>query len=88
MKRLDLPFPDMGESALYGIVGECARKLSDYTEASAASIYMNLLMGLGSIIGRGLYFSTGVEKHHANLYLGIVGESGASRKGGGWHAAE
>jgi hypothetical protein len=75
--------PEFRDDMLYGPAGDLVRVISEYSEAHPMGMYLNLLVTLGSIFGRGPHFITGDTKHFTNEYLLNVGDSSTSRKGTG-----
>jgi len=76
--------PVLSEDALFGVAGEIVRKIAPHTEAHPAALLMQLLVGMGNLIGRDPYFQTERTKHHTNLFTVIVGDSSRGRKGTSW----
>lgn len=69
------------EEAFQGLAGEIVRKIAPHTEADLAAILVQLLAACGNAIGRGPGFQIEASRHHANLFVGIVGKTAAARKG-------
>lgn len=80
----DVPAPVLSDSALYGVAGAIVRKIAPETEAHPASLLLQLLAGMGNIVGRGPYFMAGADSHYTNLFIAIVGDSSRGRKGTSW----
>ena len=80
----EVPAPVLSEAALYGVAGDIVRKIAPETEAHPASLLLQLLAGMGSIIGRGPHFVTGKDRQHCNLFVAIVGDTSRGRKGTSW----
>ena len=80
----EVPAPILSDDALYGVAGDIVRKIAPVTEAHPASLLLQLLAGVGSIIGRGPHFMTGKDRQHCNLFVAIVGDSSRGRKGTSW----
>jgi len=76
--------PVLSEDALFGVVGEITRKIAPHTEAHPASLLIQLLVGMGNLIGRGPFFMTERTKQYSNLFTIIVGDSSRGRKGTSW----
>jgi hypothetical protein len=74
----------LSQEALYGIAGEIVRKIEPESEAHPAALLVQLLVGMGSIIGRDPYFLTEADKQRTNLFAVIVGESSSGGKGTSW----
>lgn len=77
------PGPKWDDSILYGPAGDLIRKASQYCESHPAGMLVDLLVSVGSIIGRGPYFNIGETKHYTNEFMARVGDSAKSRKGTG-----
>jgi hypothetical protein len=72
------------EAAFCGLPGEFVRLVEPQTEADPAALLFQFLAAMGSIIGRGPYYRAGADKHYANLFMVIVGNSAKARKGMSW----
>lgn len=77
------PGPTWSDDILYGIAGNIIRKASAYCEAHPASMYLDLLVSMGNIFGRGPYFKVNSTKHFTNEFAALVGETATARKGTG-----
>jgi hypothetical protein len=75
--------PTWSDDIMYGIAGDIIRKASEYCEAHPAGMYLDLLVAIGSIIGRGPYFNVNQTQHFTNEFLCRVGLTAESRKGTG-----
>lgn len=75
------PAPKLGEPAYRGLLGVIVRALAPYTEASLVAILLQLLIAVGSAVGRTAHVRVGETFHYANEFLLIVGRSSKSRKG-------
>ena len=71
------PAPD----AFHGVCGEIVKQIAPHTEADPAAILTQLLIGAGSVIGRGAFFQVEATRHHPNEYLVLVGDTAKARKG-------
>ena len=65
--------PCLSEEALFGVAGEIVRKIAPHTEAHPAALLIQLLAGIGNLIGRGPFFVTERTKQYTNLFAVIVG---------------
>jgi len=74
----------LAETAFYGLPGEFVRLVETQTEADPAALLFQFLAAQGSIIGRSPHMSVGADKHHANLFMVIVGKTAKARKGMSW----
>jgi hypothetical protein len=75
-------------AAYYGLAGEIVREISPHNEADDISLLVNLLVGVGNLIGRGPYFVAGAVKHYMNLFATVVGDTASARKGTCWAWAD
>jgi hypothetical protein len=75
--------PHWDDSIMYGIAGEIVREASKYCESHPAGMYVDLLVSLGNIIGRGPYFNVNKTRHYTNEFMARVGDTSRSRKGTG-----
>ena len=71
----------LAEEAYHGLAGEIVRTIEPHTEADPAALLVQLLVAFGSAVGRGPYFSVEADRHHANLFCCLVGETSKARKG-------
>lgn len=75
------PRPSLALS--HGVVGDFMQRVEMETEAHPVALATSLLAAMGNIIHRGPHFFVGRTPHHVNLYLAVVGNTGAGRKGTG-----
>jgi len=80
------PRPELHPDALTGLSGEIVRTLEPHTEADPVGVLLTFLGCFGNAVGKGPYFSVGADCHHANLFVGLVGDT-ASGKGQAWGIA-
>ena len=76
-------WPVMDEAAYHGLAGDFVRTMLPHTEADPAGLLMQFIVAFGSVIGNSPYYLVESDKHHANIYLVLVGESSRGRKGTG-----
>jgi hypothetical protein len=74
------------EDALYGSLGEFARRSAEHIETDVMTLYAQLLTVFGTLIGRRVKCMGGDSEHHCNLFTLIVGDT-AVGKGGAWNRA-
>ena len=74
----------LSEEAFYGLTGEFVRIIEPHTESDPVALLIQLLVALGNVVGRGPHFFAEADKHTANLFLTIVGETAKGRKGTSW----
>jgi hypothetical protein len=79
--------PAPGAAAYHGLLGEIVRVLEPETEADPVAILAQLLVALGTAVGRGAYFEIEATRHHPHEFLLLVGESARARKGTSWDHA-
>jgi Protein of unknown function (DUF3987) len=80
--------PAWDDEWMYGIAGDITRKASKFCEAHPAGMYLDLLVSLGSIIGRGPFFTVGSSRHYTNEFMIRVGTTSTARKGTGRDAID
>jgi hypothetical protein len=74
------PAPIAGE-AFYGLAGEVVREIEPHSEADPVAILVQFLAAFGSAAGRAAYFPVEADRHFANIYVVLVGETAKGRKG-------
>lgn len=77
-------WPALKHEALYGLAGEVLRLVSPHTEADETAILFQLLAAFGVAVGRSPYYLVESDKHHANLFVAVVGNTAKGRKGTSW----
>jgi primase-like protein/uncharacterized protein DUF3987 len=77
------PWPVLDDAALYGLAGEIVNQIKPQTEADPVGILVQLLTSFGSLIGNSAYYPVESSRHHANLFMILVGKSSKGRKGTG-----
>ena len=78
-QRRESPEP-LSALAYHGPLGELVRILEPQTEADPAAILLQLLAAFGSIVGSGPH-AIGGGRHHANLFVAVIGKTAKARKG-------
>lgn len=73
--------PKCDEKALYGVLGEIARETTKESEANPFAVMANLIVMLGSIIGRKAYIKMDVDKHYPIFFILHVGKASKGKKG-------
>ena len=76
--------PQLPPECLHGLAGAVVRKIEPHTETHPAALLVQLLIGLGNLIGRAPYFLTERDRQHCNLFGVVVGKTAAGRKGTSW----
>lgn len=81
-------WPELHPAALHGIAGEFVKLIEPNTESDAVALLAQFLVAFGNIIGRSAHFLVEDRRHHFNLYIVLVGATGAGRKGTAWGRVE
>lgn len=76
--------PQLSDLALYGPIGNIVQRIEPLTEAHPAPILLELLIGMGSMMGNKPFFIAQSTKHHTNLFGVVTGQSSTGRKGSAW----
>ena len=74
-------WPTLQRDALYGLAGEIVNSIAPRTESDPVAILAQLLVAVGSAIGRAPYFMVEADRHGCNEFVVLVGRSARSRKG-------
>jgi hypothetical protein len=74
-------WPIMDDAAYYGLAGDVVRTIAPHTEADPAAILIQLLTFFGNVVGKSPYYQVEGDRHHANLFVVLVGDSAKGRKG-------
>lgn len=77
-------WPDLHPAALYGLAGDVVKTIAPETEADPAALLVQYLAAAGNMIGRGPFYRVEADRHGANLFVVIVGQTSKSRKGTSW----
>jgi hypothetical protein len=70
--------------AFSGVTGELVRTLEPASEADPVALMVQFLAGFGSVIGRSTYFKVEGDRHYANEFFCLVGQTSRGRKGTSW----
>ena len=76
--------PKLLKQALHGPIGDIVDKVAPLTEAHPAPILLEIIIGVGNIIGNKPFTMAQCTKHHTNLFGVVVGDSSTGRKGTAW----
>jgi hypothetical protein len=71
----------MDGEAFQGLAGEVVAAIEPHSEADPVAILIQFLAFAGNIMGRTAYYRVEDDRHHANLFAVLVGESSKARKG-------
>jgi hypothetical protein len=75
------PWPVLNNAALYGLAGEVTTCLMPHTESDPAALLLTYLTSFGNAIGRGPYYEVESDRHFANLFVLLAGNTAKARKG-------
>ena len=75
------PIGDVDPRAFHGPLGRIALNTQSETEANPLFVMAHLMAFFGIAAGRQAHFVVSGSRHRLNLYVGVVGLSGSSRKG-------
>jgi hypothetical protein len=78
------PWPVMDPAAYYGLPGDIVRAIEPHSEADPVAILAQFLTACGNSVARGPYYQVEGDRHAANLYGVLVGETAKGRKGTSW----
>ena len=76
-----------GPAAFSGLGGRYVRAIEPHTEAAPVALLGSVLAGFGNAVGRRPHVMVGRQRHGANLFVTLVGDSSHSRKGSSWSDA-
>lgn len=76
-----LALPKLPDTALYGLAGDIVRTIEPHTEADNAALLVQLLSGVGCLIGKTAHFRAEADYHFTKLFCVLVGASSKGRKG-------
>ncbi len=77
-------WPEPDTAMFHGLAGEIVRTIEPHTEADSAALLIQALAAYGSVLGKGAYFEVEADRHHANIFAVLVGETSKGRKGTSW----
>jgi hypothetical protein len=81
---IEVAWPTLSGDAYHGLAGDVVREIEPYTEADPVAILIQFLTAVGNIIGNCPYHQIEGDRHHANLFAVLVGDSAKARKGTAW----
>jgi hypothetical protein len=75
-------WPDRpNEAAFRGIAGDVVRAIEPTSESDPAALLIQGLVYFGNVIGRSAHFVVESDKHYANEFAVLMGQSSKARKG-------
>lgn len=77
-------WPDLNSSAFYGLAGDFVRMVEPHSEADPAALLVQYLVAAGCAIGRDPHTVVEADRHAVNLYVVLVGDTTAGKKGTSW----
>jgi hypothetical protein len=75
------PIGDIDPKAFHGVLGRLALGTQKETEANPVFVFMHLLGFFGAAVGRSPHFVISATRIYMNIFMGLIGPSGYSRKG-------
>jgi hypothetical protein len=77
----DVEWPMLDPAALSGLPGEIVRAFDPHTEADPVATLATVIVMFGSCVGRTPHMMVGDDRHGANLFAVLVGDTAKARKG-------
>src|SRR5262249_50306922 len=77
-------WPTMDSDAYHGLAGEVVEAIKPHSEADPVAILVQILAAAGNVIGNCPYHQVEGNRHRANLFAVLVGDSSKARKGTAW----
>ena len=75
-------WPDpLDKAALHGLAGEFVRIVAPESEGDPVALLLQFLVGSGNLFGRNAYVRVGADRHYANEFMCLVGDTASGRKG-------
>jgi len=74
-------WPLINPAAFHGLAGEVVHTIEPHSEADPVAILLQILVVVGSVIGRLPYYQIESDRHHTNTFAVLVGASAKARKG-------
>jgi len=74
----------VADAAYHGLVGDFVRAVFPVSESDPAALLISFLVGVGSLVGRHVYYQVERDRHYCNLFALIAGATGHARKGSSW----
>jgi hypothetical protein len=75
------PWPVLENAALYGLAGEVVTCFMPHTESDPAALLLQFLASFGNVVGRGPHYQIEGDRHFANLFVLLAGDTAKARKG-------
>ena len=71
----------LDNAALYGLAGEVVTCLMPHTESDPSALLLQYLTSFGNAVGRGPHYQIESDRHFANLFVLLAGDTAKARKG-------
>src|SRR5262249_7847753 len=78
------PWPSIDDAAYHGLASDFVKAVEPHTESDPAGLLIQFLVAFGNIVGNWPYYLVEANRHHANLFAVLVGNSSRGRKGTSW----
>src|SRR5215475_8158242 len=80
-RQAEKPWPSMDDAAYLGLAGEIVHTIEPHSESDPVALLIQTLVFFGSVVGPNPYYQVEADRHHANLFVLMVGNSSKARKG-------
>jgi hypothetical protein len=77
----DAAWPTLAPAAFHGLAGEVVAHILPDTESDPIALLLQYLVSFGNAVGRGPHYLIEQDRHFANLFTVLVGQTSKSRKG-------
>jgi hypothetical protein len=77
----DAAWPVLAAAAFHGLAGEIVTRILPDTESDPAALLLQYLVSFGNAVGRQPHYLIEQDRHFANLFTVLVGQTSKSRKG-------
>lgn len=74
-------WPRLAPAALYGLAGDLVRLVEPATEADPVAVLFQFLCAFGNAVGRRPFYRVERTRHYLNVFVTLVGDTAAGRKG-------
>jgi hypothetical protein len=73
-------WPVMADAAYHGLAGDVVRIIGPHSEADPVALLVQLLIAAGNLMGRTAYYQVEGDRHYANIFSVMVGDSAKARR--------
>lgn len=74
----------LDDAAFLGLAGDVVTAIRPHTEADDAALLVNFVTAFGSAVGRGPHCVAEADRHGANIFAVLAGQTSKARKGSSW----